>query len=124
MSMPKIPDIRPKIDIDRKKSIDLLLAAIAFEELALAHIINAEAEEIQFVLGTLHEKGHHKPKDIKLEELLKLNKSVESVLRKVITKEILLGFQLEDILELAEDIDDSHKDDEDCEDEEKEEGDE
>ena len=102
MSMPTIPNINPDIDIDRKNVIDLLLASIAFEELGLAHIINAEAEKIQFVLGTLHESGHHGPGEKPtLDELLEINKSVESVLKKVIFKEMLLGLKLEDIIVLS-----------------------
>ena len=52
MSFPKIPDVNPKINFRQEDAINLLLASIAFEELGLAHIINAEAEKIQFILGT------------------------------------------------------------------------
>ncbi|HUS88115.1 MAG TPA: hypothetical protein VMW91_01900 [Desulfosporosinus sp.] len=53
MSFPNIPDVTPNININVEDAINLLLASIAFEELGLAHVINAEAEKIQFVLGTL-----------------------------------------------------------------------
>ncbi|MDR5658559.1 hypothetical protein RH915_03550 [Serpentinicella sp. ANB-PHB4] len=49
MSFPNIPDVTPEIDIDREDVINLLLASIAFEELGLAHIFNAEAEKIQYI---------------------------------------------------------------------------
>ncbi|WP_342580438.1 hypothetical protein [Ureibacillus sp. FSL W7-1570] len=55
MSMPNIPDISPKISIDREDVINLLLASIALEEIGLAHIINAEGEKIQFAIGKLNE---------------------------------------------------------------------
>lgn len=83
------------IETDRDSTIDLLLASIAFTELGLAHIIRAEAEKIKFVLGS------HGNETSSLEKLLKTNKSVERVMRKVIDKEMLLAFQLEDVIELA-----------------------
>jgi len=106
MTMPFIPD---ENDMDREKSINLLLTSIAFEELGLAHIIRAEAEKIKHVLE------HGTPE---VEDLLKINKSVERMLRKVIMKEMLLSFKLEDVLELAEmenekDDDDHHNGDDD-----------
>lgn len=104
-------NIMPDIDIDRDKSIDLLLASIALEELALAHIVNSEAEKIQFVLGTLHDdEDHDKPT---LDELLDINQSVERMLRKVIMKEMLLSFKLEDVVALLEKQDDEHEEDDD-----------
>ena len=39
--------------IGREEAISQLIASIAMEELALAHILNAEGEKIQHVLGTL-----------------------------------------------------------------------
>ena len=53
LSNPNIPTISPTISLTRDDVINLLLSSIAMEELALAHIINAEGEKIQFVLGTL-----------------------------------------------------------------------
>ncbi len=61
MSFPTIPDITPTININRSDVINLLLASIAFEELGLAHIINAEAEKIQYILGTLSEQTPTEP---------------------------------------------------------------
>jgi len=109
MSMPNIPDIEPKITIDKEKAIDLLLASVALEELSLAHMINAGAEEIQFLLGTLVQKGSgddnaddDEPKEpATLTDLLKLNKSIERLMKKVIIKDILLGFKLDNILDLV-----------------------
>jgi len=100
MSMPNIPDVKPDINIDRDKAIDLLIASVAFEELALAHIVNAEAEKIQFVLGTLKESKHEPEEPPTLDELLEINEAVGRMLKKVIEKEIILSFMLEDAIEL------------------------
>lgn len=44
LSNPSIPNISPTITLTRDDAINLLLSSIAMEELALAHIINAEGE--------------------------------------------------------------------------------
>jgi len=98
MSFPNIPDVTPIIDVNRDEVINLLLASIAFEELGLAHIINSEGEKIQFVLGTLD--GSQPPVPPTLDELLKINRSVEQTLRSVIKNQMLLQFKLEDILNI------------------------
>lgn len=54
MSQPNIPNIRPNIALDREEAINLILASIAMEDMALSHILNAEGEKLQYVLGTLH----------------------------------------------------------------------
>ncbi|OEF95564.1 hypothetical protein [Desulfuribacillus alkaliarsenatis] len=103
MSFPQIPDVKPEIDLSREQVVNILLASIAFEELALAHVVNAEAEKIQSVLGTLKGQSVKNPK---LEDLEAINKSVSTTLRNVIKKEMLLQFKLEDVLEIPEeDID-------------------
>jgi hypothetical protein len=101
MSMPKIPNITPEIEICREDVINLLLASVAFEELGLAHLINAEAEKIQAVLGTL-EDGDSVKGCPSLDDLLKINKSVQHTMKDIIKKEILLQFKLENVIELEE----------------------
>ena len=90
MSFPNVPNVTPNINLTRSEVIDLLLASIAFEELSLAHITNAEAEKIQHVLGT----------NPSIAELKEIDRLVERVLRSVIKKEMLLEFKLEDVLQI------------------------
>lgn len=94
MSFPTIPNITPTISINREEAINLLLASIAFEELGLAHIINAEAEKIQFVIGTLN--GVHVTPTVA--DLVAIDNTVNNTLKTVIKKEMLLQFKLEEIL--------------------------
>jgi hypothetical protein len=100
LSFPTIPNITPTISVTVGQTIPLLLASIALEELALAHIINAEAEKIQFVLGTLDTGTTLSPPVVTLSNLLALDSSVQRTLRDVIKKEMLLEFKFENILDL------------------------
>lgn len=97
MSMPKIPDLNPNIKVSREEAINLLIVSIALEEISLSHILNAEGEKIQYVLGTLEGK---EPEEILICDVLAVNKSVEKTLRNVIKTEMLLQFKLEDAIEL------------------------
>jgi hypothetical protein len=94
MSQASIPNITPTISITIGQTVPLLLASIALEELALAHILNAEAEKIQFVLGTLT-PGTPVPT---ISDLLTINNSVNQTIQAVIKKEMLLQFKLENIV--------------------------
>jgi len=101
MGYPNIPNITPEINITREDVINLLLASIAFEELGLAHLINAEAEKIQAVLGTLPPPGDNIT-GTTLNDLLNINLSVRKTLQDIIKKEMLLQFKLENVLEIPE----------------------
>lgn len=94
MGMPNIPDINPKIDLCREDVINLLLASVALEEIGLAHIINAEGEKIQCITDEC--------KCAKLDDLLSVNKSIQTTLKDIIKKEMLLEFKFENILELID----------------------
>lgn len=109
MSLPNIPNITPNISLTREDSIMLLLSSIAMEEMALSHIINAEAEKLQYVLGTLHDQ----PGDYTLEDIMKVNKSAYRMMNSVTLKEILLQVKLSNVMDLlcryessGEDMDD------------------
>jgi hypothetical protein len=75
--------------------INLLLASIAMEELGLAHIINAEAKKIQYVLGTIPGLTLA----ASLEDILEVNDSVQDMLDLVIKKELLLDNKLKQVIE-------------------------
>ncbi|MCR8845355.1 hypothetical protein NQ117_16865 [Paenibacillus sp. SC116] len=91
MSMPTIPDIKPEIVLSRHEVINLLLTSIALEEIGLSHIINAESESIQALL---------KDSCVSLDDALKINHSVERMMRSVIQSQMLLQIKLDDIISL------------------------
>jgi hypothetical protein len=74
----------------------LLLAALAAEELSLADLISAEADKVRSVLGILPGQTVRNPS---IDELERIDRAVERILRGIIKKEIILSFQLEDILD-------------------------
>lgn len=96
MSFPNIPNVTPSITVTTGEAVNLLLASIAFEELGLAHIINAEAEKIQAVIGTL--PGVSIP-GTTIGSIIEINNNVNNTLKTVIKKEMLLQFKLEEIIE-------------------------
>lgn len=51
MGMPEIPDLKPRIELKKEDVINLILVSIALEEISLAHVINAEAEKLQEIMG-------------------------------------------------------------------------
>ena len=100
MSFPNIPDIAPEISIEKEDAIALLLASVAFEELGLAHIINAEAEKLQYALGTLPERRLSAPAT--LAQVLSVNATVSDTMRNVIKNQMLLTFKLEDVIDYTD----------------------
>lgn len=97
MSLPTIPTITPSININRTQVINLLLASVALEELGLAHIINAEGEKLQAVLGTLPGLSLTATS---ISGLLSVNREVRRSLQTVLKNQMLLEFKLEDILDI------------------------
>lgn len=93
MSLPKVPNITPTITVTTKDAFNLLLISIALEEIGLSHLINAEAEKIQFVLGTL--PGSHAGT---IQEVLLINHDVRATLGEIIMKEMLLLQKLNTII--------------------------
>lgn len=93
MSMPSFPP--NGADLTREEALTMIIASIAMEELALSHIINAEGEKLQYILGTLPgAKLCAGPQDV-----LAVNKSVASLLDVVAQNQMLLKNKLERVLE-------------------------
>lgn len=98
MSMPNIPNLDPNININRDDAINIILSSIGMEELSLAHILNAEAEKIQFALGTLETAGGQAAT---MEQIMETNKLAGKMVRDVIKNQMLLSMKMEDTVELA-----------------------
>lgn len=97
MSMPTFPNISP--EITREKALNMILASIAMEELALSHIINAEGEKIQFILKELEQDP--KCKD-SLNDVLAVNKSVESLFDVLTQSQAFLKNKMDRVLDAME----------------------
>ena len=65
----------------REESINQIIATIALEEIALSHVINAEGEKIQYVLGTLVVPDRGLSGGITIDGLVALDNSVAAVLQ-------------------------------------------
>lgn len=51
MSLPSFPSITPPMS--REDALNQLISSIAYEELGMSHILNAEGEKLQYILGTI-----------------------------------------------------------------------
>ncbi|UHA74855.1 collagen-like protein [Paenibacillus sp. 481] len=95
MSQSNIPNITPQITVTRDDAVTLLLSSIAMEELGLSHIINAEGEKLQYILGTL--PGVTAP-IATISDILNVNDSVRDTLREITKKNFILDSKLNNIL--------------------------
>lgn len=107
MSMPTIPNLTPDVQIDRDDAINIILASIGMEELSLSHIVNAEAEKVQYALGTLQigvdDNGDPVySQSLDPEQVIAMNQSAAKVLRDAIKNQMLLGMKMEDIISVVE----------------------
>ena len=95
MSMPSFPP--NGADMTREEALTMIIASIAMEELALSHILNAEGEKLQYILGTLHGTSYCAcPQDV-----LAVNKSVTALVEAVTQNQMLLKSKLEKVLEFC-----------------------
>lgn len=70
----------------REQAITDIIESIALQETALSHILNAEGEKMQAIIGR---------EDVTVDELLELNKSVGTLVSAVSRLELLLQSKLE-----------------------------
>lgn len=94
MSMPSFPPCGANMTKD--EALTMIVASIAMEELALSHIVNAEGEKLQYILGTL--PGGNKT-CASTQEVLEVNQSVNKLLDTVMQSQMLLKGKLERALE-------------------------
>lgn len=99
MSFPTIPNVSVTITLTAEEVVNLLLSSIAFEELGLAHLINSEAEKIQFVLGTLPGQTTSAPPSF--ESLISIDETVERMLKLITKEQMLLEFKLEETAKIS-----------------------
>jgi hypothetical protein len=85
MSMPRFPD---SPDFTMEDSIIQIVSSIAMEELALSHILNAEAEKLQYILGILPGSTPSLPPTF--DQLLEINDSVKDMLSAVSLNQMYL----------------------------------
>ena len=94
MGMPQIPDgaNRPTLD----QTIIDLLESIALEEMAMAHIMNAEGEKMQEVIK------QYGCNDISLNQLDSSCQDTQSMMSNLIMKEWLLLNKMHSILKISD----------------------
>lgn len=89
MSQPSFPIINPPLE--RDDVLNQLIVSIASEELGLSHIINAEGEKLQFILGTLPGLTGG---NADIEDVLDANQSVQDTLDSILSNQLLLNAKL------------------------------
>ncbi len=93
MSLPSFPTVDPPID--REDAVNQILSSIAMEELGLSHILNAEGEKLQYILGTL--PGLSGP-PATVNEVLAANESVRSMLETAVQNQLFLKAKMQGAL--------------------------
>ncbi|MGL4773581.1 MAG: hypothetical protein ACRC2K_08470, partial [Clostridium sp.] len=87
-----MPVIKPN-EITREEAITDIIQSIALMEAALAHILNAEGEKLQAVVGTL-EPPNQNLIATTAQELLDMNKSVDNMVNSITLLEVILQKKL------------------------------
>ncbi len=96
MSQPTFP---PKPEITRDDALNMILTSIAMEELGLSHIINAEGEKLQYILGTLPCSDGM---DVTVEQLLEVNKSITQLMDSIMQNQIFLKGKMDKVIDSIE----------------------
>ena len=96
MSLPSFPNVDPPIQ--REDAVNQILSSIAMEELSLSHILNAEGEKLQYILGTL--PGLSGPAAT-VEDVLSANESVRNLLKAAVQNQLFLKAKMQGALEAS-----------------------
>lgn len=96
LSQPSFPE---SPDFTREDVVNQILSSIAMEELGLSHIINAEGEKLQYILGTL--PGITGP-EATIEDLLDTNESIQNLLQNASYNQLLLRSKMQQALASSE----------------------
>ena len=97
----KAPCPSSETPLTKEDALNQIVSSIAMEELALSHILNAEGEKIQYVLGTL--QGISGP-NASVEDVLRVNKAVQKMLSEVNQYEMLLNNKLKTAIKAYREI--------------------
>ncbi|MCL1914620.1 MAG: hypothetical protein FWG10_12295 [Eubacteriaceae bacterium] len=102
MGLPEFPVFDTTIDSNEymQGAIGQIFSSIAMEELALSHILNAEGEKLQFVLGTLTAPDPDDPTgppipipgpgNVTVEDIIDINNSVKDMISTVSMSQMFL----------------------------------
>ena len=93
MSLPSFPKVDPPIE--RENAVNQILSSIAMEELGLSHILDAEGEKLQYVLGTL--PGLSGP-SATVGDVLATTESVRSMLETAVQNQLFLKAKMQGAL--------------------------
>lgn len=96
MSLPSFPVVDPPIG--RDDAVNQILSSIAMEELGLSHILNAEGEKLQYILGTL--PGLSGPAAT-VSDVLAADESVRSLLETAVQNQLFLKTKMQSALDAS-----------------------
>ena len=96
MSMPALVADVPAVG--REDALNQVIVSIALEELGLSHVINAEGEKIQYVIGTLVVPDRGLSGGITIADLVELDNSVAATLQTVAATQTALTQKLQAVL--------------------------
>ena len=102
MSLPNIPNINPEVTLTTIEAVNMILSSVALEGIGLSHIINAEGEKIQHILGTLENSNRNCDYACcpDIDDVLLINRSVSTTLNGILKNQLILQLKLENAMEL------------------------
>lgn len=91
--------------LSKKEAINLLITSIAIEESTLSHILEIESEKVSYAMNQLK---HGSRRD--MEKILKINRSMEDIIEKILDMQIILKNKLKTVLCINENEQEYEKD--------------